>query len=239
MWNTPPPSSAGYRDSSNREYVQQQTIMSTLEPEATLFSATHNVSMDEAYSQLSRDYDRWRAVRLEGYDSHVGDRFQSKNITIVCNSLLREGLYNDTIGIYLDNEMRSVATYKNRKTEWMQHSGDKATEYGLEHIIELTETAEHRFQRGYVVSAPWRSSRPLPVRVLADTNPVLEIRTEDDGVLRRFVIPQDMTLGGDRTACVNAQIQREGYLWTVEIRRDYIMGFADDPELLCQETARI
>lgn len=235
-----PPTSKQFRNTSMTEFLHQQTIVQTLTPQATLYSATHNVSLDEAFTQLAPEYDRWKNVRLEGYDSRVGDVITGQSITIVCNSLLKNGLYNDTIGIHFDTVNRNefdannscVVTYNQRETWVMSHSGDKTSQYGLEHVIELDWT---HFRKGYVISAPWLSNCPRPIATLAETNPVLEIRTETDGVLKRFVIPQDYNEGNDKTACVNCEIVYNSGLWTVTIRRDFIMGFANDTGSLIRD----
>jgi len=116
----------------------------------------------------------------------------------------------------------------------MNHSGDLKTEYGLEHIIHVDPD---NFVKGFVISAPWLSGKTKPIKTLIDTNPILEIRTEDGNILRRYIIPQDYSEASNKTACVNAEISYDGGMWTVKIRRDFIMGFADDRNLLMREVS--
>lgn len=156
------------------------------------------------------DYDKWKAFELEGVDSKIGNEFNSSKIMIYCNSLLINGLYNDTIGVYqfgqsgfngdYSNQFDAV-TYNNCEGPNMIHSGDIKTEYGFEHIVHVKP---ENFVKGFVISAPWQGGKPKQIKTLIDTNPILEIRTEDGDKLRRYIIPQDYSEASNKTICVNA-----------------------------------
>ena len=244
-----PVSSNAYRQSATISTLKQQKQMQENYELAYSYSQNHNVDIDDAYKQFIPEYNKWNNIRLEGYDSKVGDIIKSKKIMICCNSLLKNGLYNDTIGLHINNISNAenifepgfernnytAVTYNKKHNQFMSHSGDNMNEYGLEHCITLDSK---NFNKGYVISAPWKNKKEDLISTLYTTNPILEIRTEDD-VLSRYVIPQDYSNSEDNTACVNAEITFKDDMWTVKIRRDFIKGYADNTNLLIQEISKL
>lgn len=236
------PSSCTFRSVSEASYKHaSQQIDSTFEM-AQHYSQQHNISIDDAMNKFIPDYDevKWKAVRLEGHDSVVGDIITSDCISICCNSLIKNGLYNDSIALGMT--CKTVAKYNNKNTKTMTHSGDEKTDYGLRHTItfnnDLSQELEllsqdHTF---YIVSAPWKNSKSDLIHTLTTTEPILEIRTEDNQkVLKRFILPQDYSKSTkSATACVNAEIKyiHSEKKWHVKICRDFIHGFADNTKML-------
>jgi len=231
------PSSCTFRSVSETSYKHaSQQIDSTFEM-AQHYSQQHNISMDDAMYKFIPDYDevKWKAVRLEGHDSVVGDIITSDCISICCNSLVKNGLYNDSIALGMT--CKTVAKYNNKNTKTMTHSGDEETDYGLRHTITfLSEehlSEDHTF---YIVSAPWKNSKSDLIHTLTSTEPILEIRSEDNQkVLKRFILPQDYSKSNESaTACVNAEIKyiHSEKKWHVKICRDFIHGFADNTKML-------
>jgi hypothetical protein len=109
----------------------------------------------------------------------------------------------------------------------MIHSGDVKTDYGLRHIIDFSINIK-KGDKGYIISAPWVTRQSRPITELAKTNPVFEVRTNDDNELKRYIIPHDFSVGGSKTACVNAEITYSNDTWRIVIKREFINGFADD-----------
>lgn len=75
------------------------------------------------------------------------------------------------------------------------------SKYDFEHIVHVKP---ENFVKGFVISAPWQGGKPKQIKTLIDTNPILEIRTEDGDKLRRYIIPQDYSEASNKTICVNA-----------------------------------
>lgn len=242
------PSSSAYRFSAKVDSAKQTKKCKEVEEDAHDYSKKHNVSLESAYKKLVTDYDSWKDVEIDDVDLQVGSVLKGKNMTICCNSLLVNGLYNDTIGVCFfndhndnndnkpepgnyDNEKKSsVVTYKDRTSLHMEHSGDVRVDYGLRHIIEFTGEP---YERAYVISSPWLNSRSKHVDELDKTEPILEIRIEDEnGGRKRYVIPQDYTQGFRSTACVNVMIEKENENKKATIHRDFVNGFADDTKTL-------
>jgi hypothetical protein len=196
-------------------------------------------------------------------------------VIVRCVSLLKNGLYNDTIGVQVkeskannlhQSSIQSIepgaeaapgvsvkqvnldtfVTYNNQETLNMTHSGDKKDGlYGLEHVVEVKPV---NFNPTFVISAPWKNSNPEKVSTLIPTNPILEICAENNPVnpadepeLKRYVIPQDYANSDNFTACVNAEItyDQDTLKWCVKIRRDFIMGFADNTTTLISEVKKL
>ena len=268
-----PSSSAAYRSASQNDAEYQQGLWAANYHSAHVYSQAHHVSVTDAMSQVVPEFNKWKHVRLEGHDSNVGDIIYADKVSICCISLLKNGLYNDTIAVKLYNPSKlniqtqepganqnqiknnsdenEVVTYNKKTSDSMSHSGDKHVTYGLEHIIDLKSTDEQKF---YVISAPWKNSKPEALVTLIPTNPILEIRAENvvanaanaaaaasEPELKRFVIPQDYAESGGYTACVNAEITFNPVIskWKVQIRRDFIMGFADDIDTLVSEVKKL
>ena len=284
------PTSAVFRASSQVENEKQQTLFTCNFESAKTYSTANKVSMNVAMSKIVPDFDKWQHVRLQGHDSNVGDIIKADKIIICCNSKVINGLYNDTILVQLKssnnlfiniNDVReivepgmnhnnyinkdTVVTYDKPKSYNMTHSGDKFNTYGLQHIIEFNKD---KFTTGYIISSPWKSSSADKISTLTATNPILEIRTEDenmdenldenviidaaaaaaepdnivkDPILKRFILPQDYTEGGDNTACINAEIKYDvaEKKWIVKIRRDFINGFANDTKTLVSDIYKL
>lgn len=93
--------------------------MTTYNNDAQVYSANHNVSIDEAFKALcpimtNGRHSNWKAFELEGVDSKIGNEFNSSKIMIYCNSLLINGLYNDTIGVYQFGQSGFNGDYSNQ-----------------------------------------------------------------------------------------------------------------------------
>ena len=225
------PSSQLFRIISGTECASATQSIEDTFVMAQQYSESNNVSMSDAYSAVLPGYNelRWQAVALQP-DCALGDVIMSDKISICCNSIQEEQFYNDTIILSKNKNNIEVATYDTKKTNDMTHSGDEHTEYGLRHTV----TFEPSFTSGYVVSTPWDKKNSARIGTLNKTNPILEIRTEDD-VLRRYIIANDYTSGGDHTACANAKIVHEHGKWTVTIIRKFVHGFADNTATMVRE----
>lgn len=256
------PSSKQYRLSSKLDSVTQTAKRKLFEESAQSYSQENNVSMDQAYRVFIDDYDEWKDVEIDDVDIQVGTVLHAAKLQVCCNSRLNHQLYNDTIAIHIYNEnnedmnqpgMKDVryVTYKKKMDGNMSHSGDQRIDYGLRHVIKLESDRNDKNNQNddnknenkfYIISSPWLNGHATNVAELDKTEPILEIRVEDgNGVKKRYVIPQDYTQGFRHTACVNAVLtykdeddkdEREREKWQVTVRRDFIHGFADDPETL-------
>lgn len=251
------PSSKQYRVSSKIDSVTQSAKRKLYEESAQTYSQQNNVSMDQAYKVFIDDYDEWKDVEIDDMDMLVGTTMKAATLELCCNSRVINQLYNDTIVVALyhnnneNNENKepgmeisppTCITYKKKVDRNMVHSGDHFVDYGLRHIIKFTG---HDFSSAYIISSPWSNGHSTNVAELDKTDPILEIRVEDgDGVKKRYVIPQDYTQGFRHTACVNAVLtydenENERERWKVTVRRDFIHGFADEPETLIQNVQNV
>jgi hypothetical protein len=181
--------------------------------------------------------DKWKSVVPEEKDLQVGDIIETKNIFVYCNSVLKS-MYNDTIGVFFDKDNNDYVTYNATKSQFMEHSGDRHITYGLRHEVKF-DKKDIEGKVGYIISAPWVASKSKPIAELAETRPIFEVCTEDDGVLKRFIIPQDFSIGGNKTACVNAEITYNNDLWKVVIKREFVNGFADDMRTLINDLRKM
>ena len=147
-----------------------------------------------------------------------------------------ENIYNDSIVLSKDGK---VATFLEKHCNVITHSGDKYTEYGLKHTITFTPENDKE-QYFYVITAPWKNSQASPIETLQVTQPILEIRTEDQEEKKRFIIPQDFREKDNNiTACINAVICYKNNEWSVCIHRNLIKGFAENIPLLKSEIAKL
>lgn len=150
-----------------------------------------------------------------------------------------------------ENEIKYV-TYRKKVDGSLTHSGDQQIDYGLRHTIKLENREyENNENKIYIISSPWWNGHAANVAELDKTEPILEIRVEDrNGLKKRYVLPQDYTQGFRHTACVNAVLtyknkndendeEEKGERWQVTIRRDFIHGFADEPETLIENVQNI
>lgn len=221
-------SSEEYRGLSQIERSCSDQAWEAATPAAEAHSAAHGISVEEARKVVDPNYDAnmWARIQLEGVDAKVGAQIRAKSVAVVCNSNLR-GMYNDTYGTVITGaDPVTSVTYRAMKSVHQSHSGDINTPFGLRHII--TFKGIHQSSTAYILSASWTAGQRGPINKLTESNPILEIRAETDGVLKRYVIPQDFSEGGDMTACVNASVTWDGEYYTVTIMREFIRGFADD-----------
>ena len=244
--------SQAFRVSSEHDSHATQSMFDTFDMSVRTYSKSHNVSLSEARKQVIPGYDddRWNLIRLEGYDSKVGDTITSSKVSVCCNSLFENQLYNDTFAVGFkkflipgddsDVTMFNV-TYNKMNSPYFTHSGDEFPEYGLRHRISILDDIDTT----YILSAAWNKSKPRPLSTLDETKPILEIRTEDEDennqdqptILKRYILPQDYGRSGDSTACVNAKItyDKDTKKYTVTLCRDFIKGFADDIKTVSNE----
>jgi len=237
-------SSAAYRACT-------EDAISNIFKQIRIYSATNNISMEEARKKLLEggQVDKWEIIPLEGKDAQVGDTFTSEHPPqVVCISRIKESVYNDTVVVIYtvsedDQKKFEIVTYMRKKTNsnLVTHSGDIGVDYGLQHIICFKQPNQpNQPMEAYIISTPWKGGKSLPVRELEDSNPIFEIRTENNTELKRTVIPQDYDGTTDeQTACVNAKVSYNGELWTVTIERKPIKGFASDPDTLIEEIKKL
>lgn len=232
------PSSQAFRSTSLQEYEYASQLVDYNMQSAQAYSEANNVSIEDALHSVIPDYEdvMWQNVTLEKSDSKVGDIITSKKISICCNSMIVENIYNDTIVLSKNGK---VATFLETNSNVMTHSGDKYTEYGLKHTITFTPENDNE-QYFYVITAPWKNNKASPIETLQITQPILEIRTEDHGEKKRFIIPQDFRKSNaSATACINAVICYKNNEWSVCIHRDLIKGFAENIPLLKSEISKL
>jgi hypothetical protein len=222
---------------SDNETVYQSYKMYA--EEAGVMATTESISYNDAMERIRPSWkkDKWATVVPEAEDSKNGDIITTKSLFVSCNSILN-GMYNDTICVFVDKDTNSYVTYLRKSSSNMTHSGDMTITYGLRHEITFS-TSELNGKVGYIVSSPWENKRSRPIKELITTRPIFEVCTEDDGVLKRYIIPQDFSQGGDNTACVNAEITFNDGLWKITLKKDYIKGFADDMYPLIKDLRKI
>lgn len=233
------PSSQAFRSASLQEYQYASQLVDYNIQSAQAYSEANNVSIEDALHSVIPDYEdvMWQNVVLEKTDLKVGDIITSKKISICCNSMVVENVYNDSIVLSKDGK---VATFLEKHCDAITHSGDKYTEYGLKHTITFTPENDKDEQYFYVITAPWSYSKASPIETLQVTQPILEIRTQDQEEKKRFIIPQDFSEKNDNvTACVNAVICYKNKEWSVCIHRNLIKGFAENIPLLKSEIANL
>jgi hypothetical protein len=221
-------SSKDFRSCSSCDRAKTESKYESVFGAAHQLSQSHGLNFNEAMTRISPSWkkDKWATVVPEVEDSKVGDVITTKSLFVCCNSILN-GMYNDTIGVFIDKITDSHVTYSKKLSSNMIHSGDMNITYGLRHEITLSPSNLDG-KVGYIVSSPWVSGRSRPITELATTCPIFEICTEDDGVLKRYIIPQDFSEGGNNTACVNAEITFNDGMWKITLKRDFIGGFASD-----------
>jgi hypothetical protein len=228
-------SSEQYRIDSHGEEVRSAQLYNDYTPSAIEYAHDHNIPLDEAFQHVlqSDGYDaeeiKWTRVPLNETDTVVGAEIKAKNLSIVCNSILT-GRYNDTYVAAINGEDSTSVTFRQLSSQHNTHSGDKHTPYGgrgLRHVINFRKTDEPNI-RTFVMSAPWISGKKDKVETLTETKPILEIRVDNDGELKRYIIPQDFSGGEGHTACASAMVTRDGEFWNVKILQKFIDGYADD-----------
>ena len=231
--------SATYRTSSDCDRKANDDIYECHYQSAYIESQQTGEDFHQVMTRLCPEWDedKWKSVVPEEKDSQVGDVIETKQLFVSCNSVLKS-MYNDTIGVFIDKDSNDYVTYNFTKSEIMQHSGDRHITYGLRHAVKFDPT-KIEGKIGYIISAPWVARRPKPIAELAETRPIFEVCTEDGSVLKRFIIPQDFSVGGDKTACVNAEITYNNGLWKVVLKREFVNGFADDMTTLVNDLRKM
>ena len=231
--------SDGYRAYSCGARTQTDSEYGVHYQSAHALSASAGIDFHSAMERIAPEWEekKWESIEPEKDDSKVGDTITTKKLRVTCNSLLQE-MFNDTIGVFFDAEKNEWVTYSAMESAVMKHSGDKIIPYGLRHIMSF-DPSKVEGMVGYIVSAPWVQSRPRPIAELASTNPIFEVCTDDDGVLKRHIIPQDFMDGGDKTACVNAMVKFTDGLWHVTFMRDFVNGFASDMKTLVTDLRQL
>jgi hypothetical protein len=231
--------SQSYRISSNCDKEKNDEVYSDYYKIAYTESQETGQDFNQIMSRTCPTWneDKWKSVIQEEKDSQVGDIIETKKLFVCCNSVLN-GMYNDTIGVFFNKDTNDYVTYSSNKSEVMQHSGDLHTSYGLRHGIKfLSKDIEGKV--GYIISAPWSNYKSKPISELAETRPIFEVCTEDDIILKRYIIPQDFYVGGSKTACVNAEITYSNGIWKVVLMREFINGFADDMKTLITDLRKM
>ena len=229
-------SSEQYRQDSQVEEERSARLVDDYTPSAMEYASEHNVPLDIAFNHILRynghdaDEVKWTRIPLNETDTVIGTKIKAKIISVVCNSVLTE-MYNDTYVVGITGEKSTFVTYRQLISSQNTHSGDKNTPYGgkgLRHVVDFHDTGKDVKTQTFIVSAPWISSRRDLVTKLIETKPILEIRVENDGELKRYIVPQNFSDGGQNTACASAMITWDGENWTVKILQEFINGFADD-----------
>lgn len=231
--------SAAYRTSSEVDMKANDERYGCFYNEAYKESQENGGNYHQIISRMCPEWeeDKWKSVVPEEKDSEVGDVIKTKQLFVSCNSSIRT-IYNDTIGVFIDKDTNDFVTYKFTKSMIMAHSGDRNINYGLRHSIKF-DPSKIEGKIGFIISAPWVASRPKPITELAETRPIFEVCTEDGSVLKRFIIPQDFSVGGNKTACVNAEITYTDGLWNVVLKREFVNGFADDMKTLVNDLRKM
>lgn len=214
-----------YRHASNTERQITEDNVAGYREQAEILMASEGISYNEAMQRLDGDWSehQWTVLEIQEGDLQSGDIvYSDKPPILCCNSLLLDGLYNDTVLLV----GQDAVTYRNRRNSTAEHSGDISTEYGLCHTVTLKSDVVCC----HSISTAWFNSQPKPIRTLATTEPVFEVRTFIDGIMTRQVIGQDFSAGGENTACVNARVTKmSDILWKIEIMSHFLAsGFADD-----------
>ena len=229
-----PISTLEYRTSSGLERSVSTAKKETNLKSAQIISTEKGITLDEAMLEINPNWseEKWTIIELNDSDANIDQEFSTESLSICCNSLISNKIYNDTIAIF----NKDCVTYKCKRNDYMTHSGDIITPFGLRHKIEFIKdkiTSEDLV--GYIVSAPWISGSSKPVNTLISTNPILEIRTEDNDVKKRYVIANDYSDGDEFTACANAIITFKNGLWNIKIIKKFINGYADDTHTIVKE----
>ena len=237
-------SSEQYRYASREEGENSEQIYADCTPSAMGYAHDHGISLDEAYNHVlaQAGYDaeevKWTRVPLNDTDSAIGAEIKGKKISVVCNSMLKDGLYNDTYLTAITGENSTSVTFRQLKSQYNTHSGDKHTPYGLRHVMDCGGTPDVD-TRMFVLSAPWIVGKKDHVQKLSTTQPILEIRVDNDGELRRYIIPQDFSGGERYTACASAMVTWDGEFWKVKILQKFINGYADDVQTSISDLKQI
>lgn len=231
-------SSDQYRHASQEEEVRSAGLYEHLTPSAEAFANEHNVPLDVAFNHVFRangedpEEVRWTRIPLNEADTAIGTEIKAKELSIACNSGLHTGMYNDTYVVAITEETATSVTYRQLTSSQNTHSGDIPTPYlerGLRHTTTFVDAGKDVKTRTFVTSASWMSGRRGPVTELIETKPILEIRVVTrNGEMKRYIVPQNFSDGGQNTACASAMITWDGENWTVKIIQEFINGFADD-----------
>ena len=215
----------GFRQASCTERQITEDNIACYREQAIALMESEGISYHDAMSQLDKNWseNQWTALEIKEGDLKPGDIIYSEKPPILCcNSLLKDGLYNDTV-LQMGQD---AVTYRHRNNGMATHSGDVSTPYGLRHTV----TFNSNVQCCHSISTPWLNSRPMPISTLVTTEPVFEVRTFIDNIMTRQVIGQDYSIGEKNTACVNARVTKmSDILWKIEIMTHFLeSGFADD-----------
>ena len=139
-----------YRETSISERLTSESIVANLSEPARLLMEKEGISLNEAMRRLDDKWDehQWTTKPIKEGDLKPGVVVYSTKVPVVaCNSVLLEGLYNDTV--ILTGE--SGVTYRNKYNGKATHSGDIMTPYGLRHTIVF----ETECNEAVVLSTPW------------------------------------------------------------------------------------
>ena len=213
---------------------------------ALMPSLPEGTPMSEAYRQVMPDYEerKWDSVPLERYDSVLGTVISTVPngiMRIVTHSNIVDSVFFDTIAT---GQMRQIATYRNRYCSTMEHSGDIKVELPdgrtrLDHTV----TLKRGYSQGAVIVSPWKQNAPMVVSALEPTLGISEIQIMDSNRenRKRFIIPLAYRDCGANTACIAVKLayNPETNVTSATLCRDYIMGFADNTELLLNEVERV
>lgn len=221
-------SSAGYRQASASDHVTSCAYVEQATPSAMQYAEENGTSFDEAVrvildkQGLNSNDVMWNRIELEPEDVKVGTVFICKGIQACTNSKRIGGRYNDT---YAVSRNKKFVNYVQKSCPFAIHSGDISTEYGLRHSIQFTNLQDEV----YVFSASWLSGRKENINVLTETHPIMEFRiTTDDGTLKKYVIPNNFTTGGNFTSFAGAKITNDGVNFRVEVISVFCGGYADN-----------
>jgi hypothetical protein len=226
-------SSKKFRDDCVSDHVTSSAYVEDATPMAMEYAEKHCTPFDEALrvvldsKKLDSNDIMWNRIELEPEDVQIGTVFICKGIQVCTNSKRIGGRYNDT---YAVSKSKQFMNYNKKSCDWAAHSGDISTEYGLRHTLIFTEEINNMAnEEVYIFSASWLSGKKENINVLTETHPIMEFRTtSDDKTLKRFVIPQNFTTGGNYTSCAGAKITHDGENYRVEVISVFCGGFADD-----------
>ena len=225
--------SAGYRQASANDHITSSGYIDDATPMAMQYAEKHGTSLDDALrvvldsKKLDSNDILWNRIELEPEDVQIGTVFVCKGIQVCTNSNRIGGRYNDT---YTVSKTKKYINYNKKSCEWAGHSGDISTEYGLRHTLIFTEEINNMTdEEVYIFSASWLSGKKENINVLTETRPIMEFRpTSNDNTLKRYVIPQNFTTGGNYTSCAGAKITHDGENYRVEVISVFCGGYADD-----------
>lgn len=226
-------SSAGYRQASASDHVTSSAYVEEATPMAMQYAEEHGTSLDDALrvvldaNKLDSNDIMWNRIELEPEDVQNGTVFICKEIQVCTNSKRIGGRYNDT---YAVSKNKKFINYNKKSCEWAGHSGDISTEYGLRHTIIFTKEVNNMVnEEVYIFSASWLSGEKENINVLTETHPIMEFRTTShNNSLKRYVIPQNFTTGGNFTSCAGAKITHDGENYRVEVISVFCGGYADN-----------